>query len=350
MIITHLAVDGVGRFRSRHVIRGLGPGLNLLCAPNEAGKSTLFRALHLALFGRHSSKTVDVRTLETRGAELPACVEVGFNRGGADYLVKKSFLRSAGAKLFKNGTLVADGRSADEAVWTALDLTPGTSTAEEAAFGLLWVRQGQSFLQAEPSDGTKALLSRVIEAEVGEVLGGERGERVRKSVDEKLALDETAKGQAKTGGAWKTALDRRAAAQATLADLRATLAALEADRTSLAEKLRERETLADPAGMAQLRADRDAALLEREQTAKAEQAAQQAETEQAQRELGFDRARKRHEELVALDQRIAKTREKIAGLTRRLAEQTAACAAQAATLAAQEQALGTLATRWAEAE
>ncbi|MBK5957471.1 hypothetical protein CCR97_04500 [Rhodoplanes elegans] len=350
MIITHLAVSGVGRFRTRHVVRGLGAGLNLLCAPNEAGKSTLFRALTLALFARHGSKTEEIRRLESLGAELPACIEVGFQRGGAAYLLKKSFLRATGAKLFKNGALVADGRAADEAVWTALDLTPGTSAAEEAAFGLLWVRQGQSFEPAAPSDGTRALLSRVIEAEVGEVLGGERGERVLKSVTDRLALDETAKGQPKAGGAWKAALDRRAEAETTLAALRATLAGLEADRTALADKLRERDMLADPAEIARQKADRDAALAERDRTVKAEQAAQQAETEVAQRELAFDRARKSHEELVGLDQRIAKTRDKIATLTRRVAEQADARAAQSARLASHEQAFGALATQLAEAE
>ncbi|MDC7786138.1 AAA family ATPase [Rhodoplanes sp. TEM] len=350
MIITHLAVEGVGRFRSRHVLRGLDTGLNLLCAPNEAGKSTLFRALHLALFARHGSKTEEMRRLGSLGAELPACVEVGFKRGGADYLVKKSFLRSTGAKLYKNGTLVADGRAADEAVWTALDLTPGTSAAEEAAFGLLWVRQGQSFRPAEPDEGTRALLSRVIEAEVGEVLGGERGERVLRRVADRLAEDETARGQPKAGGPWKAALDRRAEAERTLAELRRTLDALEADRTALTDKLRERALLADPAETARQKADRDAALAERDAGARAEQAAQQAGTEEAQRELAADRARKRHEELVGLDQRIARTREKIAALTRRAAEQSAAKDAQAARLAAQEQAFGALATRLAEAE
>jgi DNA repair exonuclease SbcCD ATPase subunit len=349
MIIKHLAVEGVGRFRERHVVRGLGEGLNLLCAPNEAGKSTLFRALQLALFARHGSKTEEMRRLACLGAEIPACVEVGFQRGGADYLVKKSFLRSTGAKLFKNSALVADGRAADEAVWTALDLTPGTSAADESTFGLLWVRQGQSFKPAVPSEETKALLSRVIEAEVGEVLGGERGERVWRSITDKLSREETKTGP-KAGGPWKAALDRRTTAQTALAELRSTLAALEADRTALAEKLRERETLADAATLAQMRTDRDAALAEREQTARAEQMAQQAATEQAQRELALDRAKKRHEELVGLDLRIAKTRERLATLERRCAEQSAACTAQATTLTAQEQALSTVAAEWAEAE
>lgn len=349
MIITHLAVEGVGRFRARHVVQGLGPGLNLLCAPNEAGKSTLFRALQHALFARHGSKHKDIGALACLGAELPAVVEVGFRRGSDDYLIRKSFLRSTGAKFFRAGTLVADGRAADEAVWATLELTPGTSAADESAFGLLWVPQGQSFRPIEPTEDTRALLSRIIEAEVGEVLGGERGERVWRRVTERLAEEETARGP-KAGGTWKAALDRRAAAQAELAELRRTLEALEADRAALLDRLRERDALADPTGAARLRTDLAAAEAEVAAAMRADQAAQQAETEQAQRELMLDRARKRHEDLLALDQRIARARERIAAEERRAAEERDAAAAQATALAARERDLGEVATRLAEAE
>ena len=84
MIITHIAVEGVGRFRGRHVVRGLGPGLNLLCAPNEAGKSTIFRAVQACLFARHDSNTKETRALGSIGAQLPARVEVRFSCGDVD--------------------------------------------------------------------------------------------------------------------------------------------------------------------------------------------------------------------------------------------------------------------------
>ncbi|EJW10599.1 DNA double-strand break repair Rad50 ATPase [Rhodovulum sp. PH10] len=350
MIITRLAVEGVGRFRSRHVVQGLGPGLNLLCAPNEAGKSTLFRALQAALFARHGSKTEELRRLGCLDAEVPASIEVGFRRGEAEYLVRKSFLRGTGAKLSRDGSVVAEGRAADEKIWELLDLAPGASIAEPSTFGLLWVPQAKSFDAYEPSPEAKALLGRVIEAEVGQVLGGERGERVLRSVCERLAREATATGQPKAGGPWRTAIERRDAAKAELAALQATMATLEADRAALAGLLRQREALSDTSALAAMRADLATAAAERDAAARADHAAQQAETEQAQRELTAERARKRHEELVGLDQRIARRREQIAALDRQLAEQTNVLDAQATVLSTKEQALANLAAKLSEAE
>ena len=45
MRLTRIEVEGVGRFASRTVVEGLGPGVNVLADDNEAGKSTIFRAV-----------------------------------------------------------------------------------------------------------------------------------------------------------------------------------------------------------------------------------------------------------------------------------------------------------------
>jgi DNA repair exonuclease SbcCD ATPase subunit len=350
MIITHIAVEGVGRFRTRHVVRGLGPGLNLLCAPNEAGKSTVFRALQACLFARHDANTKETRALACIGAQLPAVVEVGFVRDGVGYRIEKSFLRAAAARLFRQDQLIASGRAADEAVWSILGLAPGTRMFEDSAFGLFWVRQGQSFEPARPSEETQAMLARVIEAEVGQVLGGERGERVLASIVKQLDPEETKTGQPRAGGAWRIAIDRVEAARTALAEVQAMLAALEADRSALAAKLRERDTLADPAALAQMQADLDLAARERDAAAALDQAAQKAETEAARRELAHERAGDKHQRLVALDRHIAELRARIATLDRQAQEQDAVFNAQAAALGAQEAALGDLTARLQAAE
>jgi len=347
MIITHIAVEGVGRFRGRHVVRGLGPGLNLLCAPNEAGKSTIFRAVQACLFARHDANTKETRALGCIGAQLPARVEVGFRCGDADYRVEKAFLRSNATRLYKNDRLIAEGRAADEALWSTLDLSPGARSFEDSAFGLLWVRQGQSFEPVKPSGEGQALLSRMIEAEVGKVLGGER---VFTSVTAKLALEETKTGQAKTGGAWKTALERVEAARRALDDVRAILASLEADRDALAAKLRERDGLADASALAQMQADLTLAMRERDAAVSLDQAAQKAETEAARCELAHERASDKHQRLIALDQRIAATRTRIGELDRKAQEEEAALNGQLAALADQEKALAELGVRLAAAE
>src|SRR5271157_397815 len=350
MIITHIAVEGVGRFRKRHLVRGLGPGLNLLCAPNEAGKSTIFRAVQACLFARHDANTKETRALGCIGAQLPARVEVRFKCGDGDYRVEKTFLRSNATRLYKADKLIAEGRAADESLWFTLDLSPGARSFEDSAFGLLWVRQGQSFEPVKPSGEGQALLSRMIEAEVGKVLGGERGERVFANVTAQLALEETKTGQAKTGGAWKAAIERADAARTALDEARETLASLEADRDALTAKLRERAGLADASALAQMQADLNLATRERDAAISLDQAAQKAEAEAARCELVHERASDKHQRLIVLDQRIAKARAHIGELDRKMQEEETVLNAQLATLADQEETLVQLGVRLAAAE
>jgi uncharacterized protein YhaN len=56
MYIKGLMVEGIGRFVSASQIDGFSEGVNVLAAGNEAGKSTLFRAIRASLFSRHDSK------------------------------------------------------------------------------------------------------------------------------------------------------------------------------------------------------------------------------------------------------------------------------------------------------
>ena len=235
-------------------------------------------------------------------------------------------------------------------LWSILGLSPGARSFEESAFGLLWVRQGQSFEPVKPSGEGQALLNRVIEAEVGQVLGGERGERVFTHVVAQLGLEETKTGQPKTGGAWKAAVDRVEAARRALDGVRVTLAALEADRSALAAKLRERDRLADAGVLAEMQAALEIAARERETANGLDQAAQQAEIAAARSELAYERARDKHQRLIALDQRIAGSRARIGELDRQAQAQDAALNKLVAALGAQENALADLADRLAAAE
>ena len=60
LIITDLVVENFRKFDRPQRLTGLGPGLNLLAAPNEAGKSTLKAALDAALFQRLGLKAMEV--------------------------------------------------------------------------------------------------------------------------------------------------------------------------------------------------------------------------------------------------------------------------------------------------
>ena len=60
MQITRLRVEQLRRFRAPLELAGFTPGLNILAGPNEAGKSTLVRAIRAAFFERHKSSMVDL--------------------------------------------------------------------------------------------------------------------------------------------------------------------------------------------------------------------------------------------------------------------------------------------------
>jgi len=70
MNITSVLVEGVGKFGTRSEIAGLGPGVNILAAGNEAGKSTLFRAIRACLFERHITAGHHYARLRPRGTIL----------------------------------------------------------------------------------------------------------------------------------------------------------------------------------------------------------------------------------------------------------------------------------------
>ena len=58
MLLRELRVEQLRQFREPYVLDELSPGLNLLTGPNEAGKSTLVRAIRAAFFERHRSTTM----------------------------------------------------------------------------------------------------------------------------------------------------------------------------------------------------------------------------------------------------------------------------------------------------
>jgi hypothetical protein len=89
-------------------------------------------------------------------------------------VIKKSFLRSPSAHLTEDGREIARFGEADKAVWDILGIGPGSGRSIDGAFGLLWVRQGTSFIPPVPGAGAASMLNAAIGSEVGALVGGER--------------------------------------------------------------------------------------------------------------------------------------------------------------------------------
>lgn len=209
MKITSVSVSGCGRFGTEVKVMNFGPGVNILSARNEAGKSTLFRAIRTCLFERHSAAGRDIASLATEGLNLPVAITVGFEHDGHRYEIRKSFLKSKSASLIRNGTEVAKNAEADEQVWDLLGISPkSTRSLDEATYGLLWVQQGQSFDLARPSEGARSVLNDVITQEVGTLVGGERARLLLATVKDELSPLVTDTGRPKANGPYDAALKR----------------------------------------------------------------------------------------------------------------------------------------------
>lgn len=252
MKITSLSVEGVGKFAEPTVVEGFGPGVNVLSAPNETGKSTLFRALHACLFERHSTKGETVRSLASEGRNLPVTVRVGIELDGVDYSLSKSFLRSPKASLLRDRVEIAQGREADESVWRLLGLEASTGKLDIATFGLLWVAQGDSVHQPAPADEARNTLLAAIEAEIGAVAGDEQARRILQTATEEFSELMTTRG-VKKGGPLGVAEAARLRANSALEEAERKLELVDSQIERLQSLSADKERLDDRVAQEELR-------------------------------------------------------------------------------------------------
>ena len=143
--ITRLRVDQLRRFRSDHEWRDFEPGLNILAGPNEAGKSTLVRAIRAAFFERHRSTAVEDLRPWGEGSSAAPRVELDFTLDGQAHHLVKSFLGKKRCTL-QIGGRVLDGVEAEDhlaAMFGFAFAGKGASKPEHWGIpGLLWVEQG----------------------------------------------------------------------------------------------------------------------------------------------------------------------------------------------------------------
>jgi hypothetical protein len=342
MKITSVTVSGCGRFGAEVRLENFGPGVNILAARNEAGKSTLFRAIRTCLFERHSAGGRDIAALATEGSSLPVSIAVGFEHGGERYEIRKSFVRSRQASLVRNGIEIARNAEADERVWDLLGISPRSARSlDEATYGLLWVQQGHSFDLARPSEGARLVLNDVIQQEVGTLVGGERARLLLAAVKEEISPLVTDTGRPRANGPYDLAIKRADSLREERAKVEEQLRDLDDSLDGLLRLRADLKRAADPAEMARLRRERDesarqlaSALEAGEQLRRLETAEQQAHQLLAAQREKVDSVRERARAIDAnrlqikqLAQDLAPLDEDEARLRRELAETDARKAA-----------------------
>lgn len=144
MHIRRLRVAQLRRFRSPFELDELDPGLNILSGPNEAGKSTLVRAIRAAFFERcRSSGAEDLRPWGD-GSAAPE-VTLDFAWAGQSCRLIKSFLSKKRCTLHV-GSNLWEGQEAEDHLAQLFGFAfagKGGSKSEHWGIpGLLWVEQG----------------------------------------------------------------------------------------------------------------------------------------------------------------------------------------------------------------
>ena len=237
--VTRLALQDVGVIRGHVDLGAFDPQITLITGANETGKSTAVEALRCALFEKHNAGHAGIRALQTHGTNLPPQVWVDFVVGGRRYALHKQFLKGAMAHLVIDDTEPLVGADADEALWACLGSSrPGNRGAKRedmGIWGLLWVSQDEA-AAADPGtkigEETRGALQDVIGRQVGQIVGGRHGERIRTRAREEARRYWTPT-LAQPTGELAAALDRRDRATARVEAIRGALQAVEeeADRS-----------------------------------------------------------------------------------------------------------------------
>lgn len=202
LCLTHLKVEQLRRFRQPFELAQLQPGLNLFTAPNEAGKSTLVRAIRAAFFERYRSKSVDdLRPWGDSGA-TPS-VEIGFELDGQAGLLSKSFLGNKARCDLRIGGQTWTGADAEEHLAQMLGFAyagKGASKSEHWGIpGLLWVEQGSGQDLKEAADHAYGHLHQALESHLrashASALTATGGDAVLAAVNEQRDLLLTSTGR-----------------------------------------------------------------------------------------------------------------------------------------------------------
>ncbi|WP_264811543.1 ATP-binding protein, partial [Gluconacetobacter johannae] len=233
MMLRGLEVEQVRRFGDPVRLSGLGPGLNLLAAPNEFGKSTLLAALRAVFMLQHGSKSEAVRSLQPYGQSASPRIAADFTIDGTEYRIEKRFVSRPAARLTEGGR-VLEGEEAEAHLQRLIGLEPGKRGTE--ALGImaaLWVGQGQSLAQPELSDPARTTVRTCLEADLGAMTGGAEAERILARVRADLAILQDGRGNPK--GRYRAAIEGEAEAADEIARLDARRRMLEDDLAAMAE-------------------------------------------------------------------------------------------------------------------
>ncbi len=176
------------QFRDECAVHDLSPELNVIAGNNEAGKSTLLRAVRAALFDRYTSTVGE--SFRPYDADVSPGVCLVFDVDGVEYRLTKVFSRrrDGQATLEASDGRRWEGAGAEDHLAGLLGFSyagRGGSRAElQGLAGLLWVEQAKAYEPVTPTEEFRGQVHAVFETEVRELLGGDHGEALHRRIAE----------------------------------------------------------------------------------------------------------------------------------------------------------------------
>ncbi|KAF2991380.1 AAA family ATPase (plasmid) [Methylocystis sp. MJC1] len=189
MKIRSIALTNFRKFVGTVSVDGIGDGVSVLVGRNEIGKSTILQAINGVIFEKANSTSQRVRGFRHFVNGTVPEVELSFDLDGVSWTIRKRFAGQPGrAFLTSSENRRFEDEAAEAELQRLLGFSAGRSTAEPGIWGTLWVRQGSSFGAVGLDDQARRTLQGCLEAQIGAVTGGARGQRIPDAVE--VALGE----------------------------------------------------------------------------------------------------------------------------------------------------------------
>jgi DNA repair exonuclease SbcCD ATPase subunit len=290
----------------------LDPSRTLIGGPNESGKSTIVEAIHRALFLKAKGNTEYHRAMVSSLHPGHPEVELTFEAGGSEYVLKKRFAVSGTSTLTSIKSGLLSGDAAESELARLLGVETGVSgKAVGGQWGHLWTWQGKA--GDDPSAHATAqrdgLLQRLQAMGGAAALQSELDARVAAHFSEAVGLLFTQAGKPKAGSELE-----QAESAANIAGDEATAAAARVERlASAAEDLENAARIFEAAAKSLEDLERDRELTETKVLQLAELRQKEAEQCREAKDAG-DRLRT----VQSADSQILEARADIARLERKL--------------------------------
>ncbi|CZO83502.1 AAA family ATPase [Legionella pneumophila] len=249
MLLTSISIQNFQQYDKPFELKGLSAGINVIYGNNEAGKSTLLRALRAILFDRFNGKGAEDFVGYNGGCPE---VKIQFDLGGNSYTLEKIFSKK------KEGRAILTNEQGIK--WTGTEaeihlaellkfdtIERGlTKSEQQGIYGVLWVEQGSAWQQVSVSNNLKAsqAIQSVLNHELTDMLSQGKGESLLKRFSDELNEYQTEK-TGKPKGVFKEILDSKEAAKQKLENLQDELSNYQKRVDQLSGYQRDLATLVD---------------------------------------------------------------------------------------------------------